>query len=64
MAEGWLTEGITKEPKPTNLHGEYVSFSRMVVDRFQRLMISSVTIAFVLMMVGSTQPFIVQMLLV
>ena len=50
VAEGWLTEGITKEPKPTELHTEYVAFSRTAVDRFQRLMISSVTVAFVLMM--------------
>ena len=50
VAEGWLTEGITKEPKPIELHTEYVAFSRTAVDRFQRLMISSVTVAFVLMM--------------
>jgi hypothetical protein len=50
VAEGWLTEGINKEPKPTELHTEYVAFSRTAVDRFQRLMISSVTVAFVLML--------------
>jgi len=50
VAEGWLTEGITKEPKPTELHTEYVAFSRTAVDRFQRLMISSVTVAFVLVL--------------
>ena len=50
VAEGWLTEGINKEPKPTELHTEYVAFSRTAVDRFQRLMISSVTVAFVLVL--------------
>ena len=50
VAERWLTEGITKEPKPIELHTEYVAFSWTAVDRFQRLMISSVTVAFVLMM--------------
>ena len=50
VAEGWLTEGITKEPKPTELHTEYVAFSRTAVDRFQRLVISSVTVAFVLVL--------------
>ena len=47
--EGRLTQGITKEPKPTELHTEYLAFSRTAVDRFQRLMISSITVAFVLM---------------
>ena len=50
VAERWLTQGLSTEPKPTDLHGEYVDFSRTVVDRFQRLMVSSVTVAFVLMM--------------
>ena len=50
VAEGWLTEGINKEPKPTELHTEYVAFSRTAVDRFQRLMISGVTVAFVLVL--------------
>ena len=50
-AEGWLTGGITKEPKPTELHAEYVAFSRTAVNRFQRLVISSVTVTFI-MMVG------------
>ncbi|HIA70043.1 TPA: hypothetical protein EYN98_29170 [Candidatus Poribacteria bacterium] len=49
MAEGWLTEGITKEPKPTGLHMEFVAFSRTAVNRFQRLVISGVTVAFMLM---------------
>ena len=50
VAERWLTQGLSTEPKPTDLHGEYVNFSRTAVNRFQRLMISSVTVAFVLMM--------------
>ena len=52
VAERWLTQGLSTEPKPTDLHGEYVDFSRTAVNRFQRLMISSVTVAFVLMMGG------------
>ncbi len=50
VAEGWLTEGITKEPKPTELHGEYVAFSRTAVSRLQRVVISSVMVAFVLVL--------------
>ena len=50
VAERWLTQGLSIEPKPTDLHGEYVGFSRTAVDRLQRLVISSVTVAFVLMM--------------
>ena len=50
VADRWLTQGLPAEPKPTDLHGEYVDFSRTVVDRFQRLMISGVTAVFVLMM--------------
>ena len=50
VAERWLTQGLSTEPKPTDLHSEYVDFSRTAVNRFQRLMISSVTVAFVLMM--------------
>ena len=41
VAEGWLTEGITTL-QPTELHTEYVAFSRIAFDRFQRLMISRV----------------------
>ena len=50
VADRWLTQGLSAEPKPTDLHGEYVDFSRTVVDRFQRLMISGVTAVFVLML--------------
>jgi len=49
VAEGWLTAGITKEPKPTELHTEYVTFSRTAIDLFQRLMISIFIVALVLM---------------
>jgi len=50
VAERWLTQGLSIEPKPTDLHGEYVGFSRTAVDRLQRLVISSVTVAFVLVL--------------
>ena len=32
------------------MHEEYLTFSRTVVDRFQRLIVSSVTVAFVLVL--------------
>jgi len=50
MAEGWLTQGVSKEPRPAELHSEYIAFSRAAVNRLQRLMISGVTVAFVMMM--------------
>jgi len=49
-AEGWLDQSGSKDPQPAGLHREYLTFSRIVVDLFQRLVISSVTVAFVLMM--------------
>jgi len=50
MAEGWLTQGVSKEPRPAELHSEYITFSRAAVNQLQRLMVSGVTVAFVMMM--------------
>ena len=50
MAEGWLTQGVSKEPRPAELHSEYIAFSRAAVNRLQRLMISGVVVAFVLVL--------------
>ncbi|MBT21430.1 hypothetical protein CMK17_15965 [Candidatus Poribacteria bacterium] len=49
-AEGWLEQSGSKDPKPTELHREYLIFSRTVVNRLQRLVVSSVTVAFVLVL--------------
>ena len=49
-AEGWLQQSGSKDPQPSELHREYLAFSRTVVDRFQRLVISSVAVAFVLVL--------------
>ena len=46
-AEGWLQQSGSKDPQPTELHREYLSFSRTAVDRLQRLVISSFAVAFV-----------------
>ena len=46
-AEGWLQQSGSKDPQPTELHREYLIFSRTVVDRFQRLVIFSFAAAFV-----------------
>ena len=46
-AEGWLAQSGSKDPQPAGLHREYLTFSRIVVDRFQRLVISSFAVAFV-----------------
>ena len=32
MAEGWLTQGVSKEPRPAELHSEYIAFSRAAVN--------------------------------
>ena len=46
-AEGWLQQSGSKDPQPAELHREYLTFSRTVVDRFRRLVISSVAVAFI-----------------
>ena len=57
MAEGWLTQGVSKEPRPAELHSEYIAFSRAAVNRLQRLMISGITVAFIMMIVLSVFAF-------
>ena len=49
-AEGWLAQSGSKDPQPTELHREYLISSRTAVDRLQRLIVSSVTVAFVLVL--------------
>jgi len=49
MAEGWLTQGVSKEPRPAELHSEYITFSRATVAGWQKLMISSVAVAVILL---------------
>ena len=49
-AEGWLQQSGSKDPQPAEFHREYLTFSRTVVNRLQRLVISSVGIAFMLML--------------
>ena len=50
VAESWLSLGFSTEPKLTDLHSEYLAFSRTAVDRLQRLVILSVSVALVLML--------------
>ncbi|HIO49907.1 TPA: TIR domain-containing protein [Candidatus Poribacteria bacterium] len=45
MAEGWLTQGVSKEPRPAELHSEYIAFSRATVAGWRKLIISSVAVA-------------------
>ena len=49
MAEGWLTQGVSKEPRPAELHSEYIAFSRATVASWQKMMISSVAVAVILL---------------
>jgi hypothetical protein len=49
-AEGWLSISQSMEPQSTELHDDYITFSRATVNRFQRLIISGVTVAFVLVL--------------
>ena len=49
MAEGWLTQGVSKEPRPAELHSEYIAFSRATVASWQKMMISSVAVAIILL---------------
>ena len=39
-AEGWLAQSGSKDPQPAGLHKEYLTFSRTVVNRLQRLVMS------------------------
>ena len=47
-AEGWLEQSGSKDPQPAELHREYLAFSRITVNRLQRFIVSSVSVAFVL----------------
>ena len=49
-AGGWLAQSGSKDPQPAELHREYLTFSRAVVNRLQRLVISSVVVASVLVL--------------
>jgi len=49
-AEGWLAQSGSKDPQPAELHREYLTFSRTVVNQLQRLVVSGVTVAFVLVL--------------
>ena len=46
-AEGWLEQSGSKDPQPAELHREYLAFSRITVNRLQRFVVSSVSVAFV-----------------
>ena len=49
-AEGWLAISQSMEPQSAELHDDYITFSRATVNQFQRLMISGVAVAFVLVL--------------
>ena len=52
VAEKWLTQGLSTEPKPAELHSEYLAFSRISIDRLQRLIVVGVSIIFVLVVLS------------
>ena len=52
VAEKWLTQGLSTEPKPAELHSEYLTFSRISIDRLQRLIVVGVSIIFVLVVLS------------
>lgn len=45
QAEGWLTQGLSKNPTPTNLHAEYIASSRQAQSSRQRSALLGVTVA-------------------
>ena len=47
VAEDWFSQSSSKNPPPADLHQEYLTFSRAAVTRMQRLIVSSVAMAFV-----------------
>ena len=46
--EQWLTEGIAKNPRPSVLHMQYIDASRREQNRLQRVILSSVSAALIL----------------
>ena len=49
-AEGWLAISHSMEPRSTDLHGDYIAFSRATVNRLQRLIYSAITVAFAIVL--------------
>ena len=45
-AEGWLAISHSMEPRATDLHSDYIAFSRVTVNRLQRLIYSAITVVF------------------
>ncbi len=56
-AEQWLTLSSAKQPKPTELHTEYILASRNAQSRRQRTMLIGVSIAFAIMLVLTIASF-------
>ncbi|MDX1995772.1 MAG: TIR domain-containing protein [bacterium] len=56
-AENWQASAATKTPAPTQLHAEYILASRRAANRFQRILLSGVTVAFVVALVLSGVAF-------
>ncbi|MAT74601.1 hypothetical protein CMK14_05540 [Candidatus Poribacteria bacterium] len=50
VTEGWLTISQSMEPQSTELHDDYITFSRATVGRIQKSIYSGVAVAFVMMM--------------
>ncbi|MCU0499050.1 MAG: TIR domain-containing protein [Anaerolineae bacterium] len=48
-AEAWLTQAADKEPKPLNLHTEYILNSRTIQAKQQRRLLAYVSVALVVM---------------
>ena len=49
-AEGWLSISQLMEPQSTDLYDDYMTFSRAAVNRLQRFIHTSISLAFVIML--------------
>lgn len=47
-AENWLSHGVSKIPKPTELHSEYIFASRAAANRRQQQLLAGVSVALVI----------------
>lgn len=50
-AESWLSHGVSKDPKPTELHSEYIFASRAAANRRQQQLLAGVSFALVVSVV-------------
>ena len=59
-AEGWLSISRSMEPQSTELHDDYITFSWANASRIQRLIYSSIGVAFIILVLGLAQKLVAE----